>query len=94
MKTILTVQSMRDSDARAIAGGVPGRELMGRAARAIFDAAEWLPPVAVVCGKGNNGGDGYALACLLKEAGIGCTLLAQEEPSTGDALFYYEKCHL
>ena len=92
MKTILTVQSMRDSDARAIAGGVPGRELMGRAARAIFDAAEWLPPVAVVCGKGNNGGDGYALACLLKEAGIGCTLLAQEEPSTGDALFYYEKC--
>ena len=92
MQTILSVQSMRESDARTIVGGVPGRELMGRAARAIFEAAEWQPPVAVVCGKGNNGGDGYALAYLLKEAGIGCTLLMQGEPATPDARFFYEKC--
>ena len=92
MQTILTVQSMRDSDARAIAGGIPGQELMRRAARAIFDAAEWCPPVAVVCGKGNNGGDGYALACLLREAGIGCAVLAQDEPATPDARYYWEKC--
>ena len=94
MQTILTVQSMRESDALTIAGGVPGQELMGRAAEAIFEAAEWLPPVAVVCGRGNNGGDGYALACLLKEAGIGCTLLMQGDPATPDALFYYDKCRL
>ena len=92
MKTILTVQSMRESDARTIAGGIPGQELMGRAARAIFDAAEWQPPVAVVCGKGNNGGDGYALACLLQEAGIGCRLLVQGEPVTPDAQYYANKC--
>ena len=92
MQSILTVQSMRESDARAIAGGIPGQELMGRAARAIFEAAEWLPPVAVVCGKGNNGGDGFALACLLKEAGIGCALLIQDEPATPDALLYYGEC--
>ena len=92
MQTILTVQSMRDSDARAIAGGTPGRELMGRAAKAIFDAAEWIPPVAVVCGKGNNGGDGYALACLLREAEIECALLIQGEPATPDAAFYRENC--
>ena len=92
MRSVLTVQSMRESDARAIAGGTPGQELMGRAAKAIFEAAEWLPPVAVVCGKGNNGGDGYALACLLKEAGIGCSVLAQGEPTTAEALFYREKC--
>lgn len=92
MQTILTVQSMRESDARTIAGGTSGRELMGRAAKAIFDAAEWIPPVAVVCGKGNNGGDGYALACLLQEAGIECTLLLQSDPSTTDAAFYREAC--
>ena len=93
MQTILTVQSMRESDARAIAEGTPGRELMGRAAGAIFEAAEWIPPVAVVCGKGNNGGDGFALACLLEEAGIGCSLLMQGEPMTPDAAFYWEACH-
>ena len=93
MQTILTVQSMRESDARAIAGGIPGRELMGRAGRAIFEAVEWRSPVAVVCGKGNNGGDGYALACLLAEAGIGCTLLVQSEPVTPDAAYYYDICH-
>lgn len=92
MQTILTVQSMRKSDARTIAGGIPGQELMGRAARAIFDAAEWQPPVAVVCGKGNNGGDGYALACLLQEAEIECRLLVQGEPTTPDAQYYAEKC--
>ena len=92
MQTILTVQSMRESDARAIAGGTPGRELMGRAAGAIFGAAEWKPPVAVVCGKGNNGGDGYALACLLQEAGIDCALIIQGEPATPDAAFYRDAC--
>ena len=92
MKIVLTVQSMRESDARTIAGGIPGQELMGRAARAIFDAAEWQPPVAVVCGKGNNGGDGYALACLLQEAGIGCRLLVQGEPVTPDAQYYADQC--
>ena len=41
MRSVLTVQSMRESDARAIAGGTPGQELMGRAAKAIFEAAEY-----------------------------------------------------
>ena len=51
MRTILTVQSMRESDAAAIAGGIAGRELMDRAGRALFEATEWESPVAVVCGK-------------------------------------------
>ena len=46
MQNILTVQAMRESDAQAIAGGIPGRTLMARAAEAIFDSAEWEPPVA------------------------------------------------
>ena len=92
MQNILTVQAMRESDAQAIAGGIPGRTLMARAAEAIFDSAEWEPPVAVVCGKGNNGGDGFALAGLLNRARIDCTLLIQDEPVTPDAGFYYQEC--
>ena len=92
MQTVLTVQSMRESDAAAIAAGTPGRELMARAARAVFEAVPWEAPVAIVCGKGNNGGDGYALACLLHGAGIACTLFAPEPPATADAAFYAGEC--
>ena len=62
MIPVLSVENMRKSDAAAIAGGVPGRELMRRAAQAIFDSVDWKAPVAILCGGGNNGGDGYALA--------------------------------
>ena len=48
MQDILSVGEMRMSDAAAISMFVPGMELMRRAGEAIFRAAEWKPPVAVV----------------------------------------------
>ena len=93
MKEILTVQGMRKSDAAAIAAGTPGRELMRRAAEGIFRAcAAWQGPAAIVCGTGNNAGDGYALALLLEEAGVACTLLIPEERFTPDGRFYFDRC--
>ena len=92
MIDVLSVEGMRKSDAAAIAAGTPGRELMARAGRAIFEACPWNPPVAIVCGKGNNGGDGYALALLLAEAGIGLRLFIQAEPTTPDARWFYQEC--
>ena len=62
MIRILDVDSMRASDAETIASGTSGRELMARAGEGIFRAVDWKPPVAVVCGTGNNAGDGYVLA--------------------------------
>ena len=62
MQDILSVGEMRMSDAIATSSLVPGMELMRRAGEGIFRAAEWKPPVAVVCGSGNNGGDGYVTA--------------------------------
>ena len=84
MQEILTVAEMRRSDAGAIASGMPGRELMRRAGEGIFRAGEWKAPVAVVCGTGNNAGDGYVLAKLLADAGIPCEILLQEERFTPD----------
>ena len=92
MIPVLSVENMRKSDAAAIAGGVPGRELMGRAGRGIYEAAEWKDPVAVLCGSGNNGGDGFVLATLLKEAGKNCTVFLLSDRMTPDGAYWAEKC--
>ncbi|MGH2855640.1 MAG: NAD(P)H-hydrate epimerase, partial [Solirubrobacteraceae bacterium] len=65
--------SMRAVDRWAIEErGTPSLELMERAGSSVARAVEELAPdgpVAVVCGKGNNGGDGLVAARLLREAG-------------------------
>ena len=92
MQDLLSVGEMRMSDAIAVSSFVPGMELMRRAGEGIFRAAEWRPPVAVVCGTGNNAGDGYVTAMMLQEAGIACTVFLQEEKFTPDGKFWFGCC--
>ena len=92
MQEILTVAEMRQSDAAAISAGTPGRELMRRAGEGIFRAGAWKAPAAVVCGTGNNAGDGFVLAGLLEEAGISCEILLQEEKFTPDGRYWFDRC--
>ena len=92
MIPVLSVANMRRSDAAAIAGGIPGRELMARAGRGIFESTDWKPPVGIFCGSGNNAGDGYVLALHLKEAGIPCTVFLTGDRFSPDGRFYYERC--
>jgi len=92
MTGIMSVEDMRNSDAATIAGGVTGRELMARAGKAIYEAVMWKAPVAIVCGVGNNAGDGYVLAGLLNNAGVDCTLVLLEERFSEDGRYYFEEC--
>jgi NAD(P)H-hydrate epimerase len=89
---VYTPATVRAVDARAIRGlGIPGYELMGRAAAATLTAlrARW-PAVAdllVLCGAGNNAGDGYVIARLARSAGLGTRVVALADPAAlaGDA---------
>ena len=69
--------------------GMAGFELMTEAGRRAFDDARELWPaarsVAVACGGGNNGGDGYVVAALAREAGFEVTLVASAPVSGADA---------
>ena len=87
---ILTTQQIRAADEAAIAGGVPGFDLMKMAGRMVAAeiAARWTQrPVLVLCGPGANGGDGYIAANALKAAGWPVRVAALVQPSAlkGDA---------
>jgi len=83
----LTVQQMREADRRCIEElGIPGVVLMNNAGNAVFKELD-KGPVTVLCGKGNNGGDGFVVARLALVAGWNVKVLLLTEPSNirGDA---------
>ena len=93
---LISVSQMYKADAAAVAAGVPGTTLMENAGQAIFDAirARWqICPVLVLCGPGNNGGDGFVVARLLKFAGwpVDLALLGDVSRLTGDAAVHAKR---
>ena len=87
---LFSVAEMYAADAAAAKAGVPGLTLMENAGRAVAEAIvrRWAPrPVSVLCGPGNNGGDGFVAARLLAEAGwpVHLGLLGTRERLKGDA---------
>lgn len=91
MQEVITVATMRESDAHTIAEYVPSRTLMRRAAMGVFQAARWEGPVGILTGGGNNGGDGYALAGILADHGIPCAIYRVSETFSQDGQFYHDQ---
>lgn len=91
MHELLTTDEMGHADRLAIGGGTPGVVLMENAGRSVaIEAARMLPAggrIAVLCGPGNNGGDGFAAARLLQEQGykVRLALLGSRDRVQGDA---------
>lgn len=76
--------------------GIPGAELMERAGRGLFELVQRAIPagtIAVVCGKGSNGGDGLVVARLLRGAGreVDVHLLCDPAALRGDARLNLER---
>jgi len=90
---LLTPSEMGRADQLAIAAGVQSFKLMENAGAAVADAvAARYPagPVLILCGPGNNGGDGFVAAKKLKELGreVRIALFGQRDRLKGDAAFF------
>lgn len=104
MKKLFDSAQIREADNFAISkNGIPGIVLMENAAINIFNIIEEIlvsagdaeiNSIGILCGKGNNGGDGYALARHLVNAGYPVDILsfAGSDELQGDALINYKIC--
>jgi ADP-dependent NAD(P)H-hydrate dehydratase / NAD(P)H-hydrate epimerase len=92
VRPILTPEQMAEADRRTIASGTPVEVLMERAGRAVAWEARRLlggtygRRAVIVCGKGNNGGDGLVTARILRGWGIRVDLLELADAPAPEAV--------
>ena len=95
---LLDVRRMSDADRITVASGTSANELMDNAGKSVAREIQrrWsVRPVIVLCGPGNNGGDGFAAARQLSEAGwpVRVALLGLRDHLAGAALHHAEQWH-
>lgn len=92
MEHVVSVSNMRKSDAHTIEHHISGKELMRRAAEGVFSSMDFTKKrVAIICGSGNNGGDGYALAEICSDNNISCNVFRTSEHFSEDGLYYCKR---
>jgi len=88
---LVSVATMRQSDAWTIANLTDSKELMRRAGVGIFKSADWQGKVGIICGKGNNAGDGFVVAKLLKEDGFDCEIILLSDDFSEDGKYFFDE---
>lgn len=98
---LLTREQSRQLDYLAMKTyGIPGATLMGNAGRCIADSVKSTlsshpnPHIGIICGKGNNGGDGFAAGAELADMGFRVSIysLPDKEEISGDASQFFQAC--
>ncbi len=87
-RALLSVEASARADRLAVRAGISVQELMGRAGKGLAEVVQecWCDgPVVVICGPGNNGGDGYIAAQELRDAGRQVRVYAFSPPTTAEA---------
>src|SRR3954451_3384540 len=87
-RPILTTEAMRAAEQQAISRGTSAQELMERAGAGLAEAAHRFGgpmETLILCGPGNNGGDGYVAARYLAERGVTVRVAALRQPKSDAA---------
>lgn len=90
-QAVTSVELMRDSDAFTIDTYVDDIELMRRAGEAIFNLGQWSGSIALVCGPGNNGGDGFVCAHYLAQHHYSVDVFYTKEPSSVSSTHFFNQ---
>lgn len=92
MEKIVSSRVMRESDEYTCANITSSAELMYRAGEGIYKSYPAWGKTAIVCGSGNNAGDGFVVASLLHENGGDATVFLLSEKFSESGKYYFDIC--
>ena len=92
MQNVISVDNMRKSDKYTIDNITPSLELMERAGKGVFKCVNWSGKIAIVCGTGNNGGDGYVIALEMAKNNLDLEIILVKNKYSPDGEYYFNKC--
>ena len=93
MISCISVKQMQAADQYTCRHLIPSRELVRRAGEAVFELIKDKgDSFALLCGKGNNGADGYVIALALWDMGKKCRIFLEKEAFSPDSEHYFSLC--
>ena len=92
MEKIVSSRVMRESDEYTCLNITSSGELMYRAGKGIYESVANWGKTAIVCGAGNNAGDGYVVAKLIYEHGGDATIFLLSEKFSESGRYYFDIC--